>query len=382
MCLSLVDLKPMKKLLHFRTAIYCKLILLVQMLMVDHGSLLADELPPLCVQTVNLFGPAYAPQLKKRTKRFMEKVSLEQRCKIIQMQEVWKSSHCERIVNGLTTQEEGLNSVHYDSVGMLESKPLSGLLTVSDGEIAEAQVEYFPINVKGPLDWLRKNLNIKKAIGIARLTMPAYSAPLLLVNTHTHPISQAVRIAQALFLFEQIVKTLPLAGPLILTGDLNAPPDSVEIRLLMALLDLSDAYVDSNGGYHSSDATFSRQNPYVLSWRHEVIDYVFYRNFGSMHLSPRSAEINFRDSMQEVTSDHYGVKVDFRVRSNFEQPRRKTEVDAEKTRLAITAIDDAIEVIKKHRSKRFKEVLTKLDQIKSRLENLDQGDPLFVLFSF
>ena len=130
----------------------------------------------------------------------------------------------------------------------------------------------------------------------------------------------AIRQDQVRYICERIAERRPRDYPPILCGDMNAPPDSVEIQMLtgrtsipVAKLVFHDAWEVAGVG---PGLTWSNENPYAAidlepSRR---IDYVFVgwpRAHGAGHVT--SCEVIGQQPVDGVVpSDHYGVLAELR----------------------------------------------------------------------
>jgi endonuclease/exonuclease/phosphatase family metal-dependent hydrolase len=107
------------------------------------------------------------------------------------------------------------------------------------------------------------------------------------------------------------------AFPAVLVGDMNAEPDSDEIRYLRGLTDLGggkrvyfqDAF--AFGGDGSPGITYSRRNPFAATLREpdRRIDYVFVHGRDERHVGePLEAAVCFDKPVDGTfPSDHFGV---------------------------------------------------------------------------
>ena len=127
-----------------------------------------------------------------------------------------------------------------------------------------------------------------------------------------------VREVQVRYIADQIQAFAPVGSgaPPILVGDLNAEPESDEIRFLRGLTSLggssvyfADAF--ALAGDASPGHTFSRKNPYAAPLRepNRRIDYIFVRGpDGQGRGEPLDARVCFTEPHGGVyASDHFGV---------------------------------------------------------------------------
>lgn len=92
---------------------------------------------------------------------------------------------------------------------------------------------------------------------LARLRVLESGTTIVYINTHTDHLGQNAREKASRLLLEVLKKEM--RNPLILSGDLNASPDSAEIRLLLSeeSLGLSDTTANILGTFHN----YGRRNP-------------------------------------------------------------------------------------------------------------------------
>ncbi len=131
------------------------------------------------------------------------------------------------------------------------------------------------------------------------------------LNLHTHPTSRSVRVAQILQLIDFTLFRSSRANllPLVLTGDLNAEPKSLEIELLRNVLLLRDGYLDANGGSYGASCTYCRANDLSWTFGNRVIDFTLYRSSPDIELSAHQSEINLQGNGKfGPLSDHFGVR--------------------------------------------------------------------------
>ena len=101
----------------------------------------------------------------------------------------------------------------------------------------------------------------------------------------------------------------------ILTGDLNAPPDSPEIRQLIREGKFRDLFVEK----HPGEAGFSwnHRNPYVAGAEHKLpdrrIDFILTKGEGPLLKDLHSCDLVFAEPASQGVwaSDHFGVLAEF-----------------------------------------------------------------------
>ena len=289
------------------------------------------------VQSFNAYGPAYAPNLARRTELLLQHWNDTDCCDVLLLQEVWKANHHTSLAREL--EARGIPGVRFDT-SRADGKT-TGIATFVRGTIdSEASVLY-PVNNQSGLDDIREMLGIQKGIGRVRASLTGGES-LVLLDTHTHPQVEPVRVAQMLFLIERELGALPASDPVFLAGDFNATPDSLEFALLRDVLRMRDLWTYVNGGYAAGACTYCLDNPLHLGGGVDrVIDYVWFRDGNSRAILPLTAEITPKKVETAALSDHYGLRGKFRA--------------ADRGPSALLALDDP-------------ELLARLERAKTTLE--------------
>jgi endonuclease/exonuclease/phosphatase family metal-dependent hydrolase len=152
----------------------------------------------------------------------------------------------------------------------------------------------------------------------ARVITPFGPVPVFVTHLNWKLHHGSVRIRQIARIVELIDERAPIAEtfPPILMGDLNAEPESDEIRFLRGFATLegksvffADAW--SYGGEGGPGYTFDRKNPYAAR-SHEPprrIDYIFVRGpDGQWRGEPLFTKLVFTEPSDGVfASDHFGL---------------------------------------------------------------------------
>lgn len=265
-----------------------------------------------CVQSFNVYGPAYASSVEYRLSLLGEEI-LRDPCPVTQFQEFWRDSHYQDFT-------EQLAPAHFSMVrpdALRKDKAMTGLASAFAGAVLSSDSQVFVVNNEdGFLDWIRDLSGVQK--GFSYVKARATGAPEAnYVNLHTHPSNEAIRLAQITQLLGFLLSA-PAVGdaPLLLTGDLNATPDSAELALLRDVLLLRDSYREVHGDYGDA-CTYCHENPLSWSFEDRVIDFVLVRNAPGLALTARRSEINLRGMPYQPLSDHYGL------RSTFEWQERE-----------------------------------------------------------
>ncbi len=251
-----------------------------------------------CLQTFNGYGPIYAPRVSERTEKFTQEMK-SQGCAVIQLQEIWNHSQIQIVKDNL-----GQN---YQIYSPNETNRF-GLMSLSKVKTLSTEFHIFEFNSDGGLlDGGRELAGVEK--GFAVQTLSLYSGhPVSFINLHLHPASQAVRLAQ---IYELIKWSLARESqdPLVLSGDFNMAPGSLEYRFLTESLRLQDSVLQKWGQYPLHFCTYCSVNP--LGWLSDdrIFDYVFYSK--SAPLKPANVQVDMKGLKDAPYSDHYGLRVDF-----------------------------------------------------------------------
>lgn len=262
-----------------------------------------------CLQNFNLYGPVYALDIELRTRATASTLLREKSpCHLIQFQEVWNQGHI--------AQVHQLFNPHY-LIDSPNRRSRIGLMTLSRWPLLSSETEFFRLNDEGGvLDSLRSLANVRKAFHINEVRIPSEDPAwpdevVYLINTHLHPTSQALRIAQIVDLAMWRLQNRD--KKMLLTGDFNAHHDSLEHQLVQDLLAVQDSAEVFFGTYPKEFCTYCRANPRSWKFSDEVLDYVWFSNQGG---SPRQLKVtqveqNLKGVGKFTLSDHYGVRVHF-----------------------------------------------------------------------
>lgn len=273
----------------------------------------ADEF---CVQTFNAYGPFYALDKKDRAQALIEELDEQRLCALNHFQEVWTVAQYERLTAGFSKSEPLAFSLLHDQdrndgwrTGLVSVTPASSELRLVGRGSAR-----FKLDRQSWIDRLRGLSKVWKAFSFVEVRR-ATGERLHSLNLHLHPETSAIRVGQLVEL-EQWIRTRAGKGAnaqaVIVSGDFNANPGTLEWRFLTSFMDLTDGFVQANGQYFKTDCTYCVGNP--LSWgktKDKVLDYVFYRSGADLRLSAKMAKINLTHRGGVFFSDHYGVRVWF-----------------------------------------------------------------------
>ncbi|RYZ99299.1 MAG: hypothetical protein EOP11_19645, partial [Proteobacteria bacterium] len=257
-----------------------------------------------CLQTFNVYGPAYASDTKWRIGQAAKAIARDG-CEIVQLQELWQKNQFAILENKLSPS--GWAGLWADP--LRGDQALIGLGTFVKGSISQARSAlYRANNGDGLLDRVRGLSGVQKGYTLIEASA-AGSPAFLLINTHTHPTHEPTRLVQLLQLTEAIYED-PAAGetPLLFTADINATPKSLEYAILRDLLLLRDGYAEANGGY-GEECTYCAKNRYSWSREDRVIDFTLHRSGPRAKLHARNSGINLRGQGNPL-SDHFGVRTE------------------------------------------------------------------------
>ncbi len=255
-----------------------------------------------CLQNFNTYGPVYAPLVQQRTDAFMEEI-LKENCEVVHFQEAWNSPQISRIEQWL-------------DVSYLAYSPnkgsRNGLMSLSRWDISKTQYRKFRYNTDGGiLDGGRELVGVEKGFAVQWLSTPG--GDMAFVNLHLHPTSKAVRLAQIFELIKWRMTTL--GTPVVITGDFNMGPYSLEKALVIKALQVKDVVDLHLREYPKGFCTYCGHNP--LSWtsKDKILDYIFISDEAPIQI--RKVEVNLKGTLDFPYSDHYGIKLtwDFVQRS-------------------------------------------------------------------
>lgn len=286
--------------------------------------LLKADSDTICVQTFNAYGPAYSRDLEKRTAALGDELRTSP-CGIVQMQEVWSDTHHNWVLDGLAQSMSSLSGVRFDDVQRPQLGQ-SGLATFTTEILSGQSFVPFQVNTDGLFDNVRELLGVIKGIGSSMITMRQNEGQKIrLMNVHLHPTSQRVRIAQVVQLLDAFFEYHPLQNPMVITGDFNFEPSSVEYNLLQSVTRLTDAYVANNGLYSKDICTYCESNVHHWPGHKGVLDYIWSRRGQYHSVKHLDTFINLHGVNGVTPSDHFGLRSDVQlVESSVEAVDPKT----------------------------------------------------------
>ncbi len=189
----------------------------------------------------------------------------------------------------------------------------SGLVLLSRLPILASEIEV--LSARSPLEEYRRYL-LWAEIVLGERTLHLFNAHL-----SWHPQDEATRKAQVRELWQRMNEKT--GSDKLLMGDMNAAPDSNEIRWLLNESGLVDTFAaknpaDSGITWDTENRFTSQQKPHTLNRR---IDYIFCAG-DDLAKSLSSCQVVFDrpDTHGIFASDHYGVLAEF-----FPTPRNGTK---------------------------------------------------------
>jgi endonuclease/exonuclease/phosphatase family metal-dependent hydrolase len=321
-----------------------------------------------CVQTFNVYGPAYASSVDWRISRLADEL-LRDPCDSIQLQELWRQTHYDSLQRQLYPAR--LAMLRADEVR--SDRAITGLASAFSGQVLAARSELFQVNNKsGPLDWIRDLTGVQKGFTLLHVKLDR-GPQAVYINLHTHPTDQTIRVAQMIQLIKAAVD-FPGASelPLLLAGDLNATPNSLELALLQNVLLLRDSFPEANGSYGAT-CTYCGSNPLSWSRKNRVIDFILARNAPTLSLETQSSEINLRGSPREPLSDHFGVRTLFGWAEREERQLDPREPLAqERVERAIASLSQAADLLNRRRGSGFREAARQAKELRAGLQSGSQ----------
>ncbi|MNJ94643.1 Endonuclease/Exonuclease/phosphatase family protein [compost metagenome] len=310
-----------------------------------------------CLQNFNAYGPIYAADVKARTEALSRELTSRSACDVIHLQEVWNKSHINQL-------EAELSNRYLMSTPNKEAR--IGLMSLFQSDMGEERTYTFHVNNEdGALDRVRELLNVKKAFHVVRADPRYLDEQIYFVNTHLHPTSSAVRVTQLIELLAWRLAHQDLK--MVLSGDLNADPDSLERGLALTLLGARDGLYEHVGDYPKGLCTYCAWNPRGWLFTDRVFDYVLFSNVGASetNLVVKSAQINLRGTPGQPLSDHYGVRIDF----EFKKERLAQDRDTQNIRRETAAmyLNRALKVLEEENLKAFRPYIAKIKILRSQL---------------
>jgi|GEM_PF-5481189 len=316
-----------------------------------------------CVQTFNAYGAFYAADIAQRTRETAEQLKADA-CSAIFLQEVFNRNR----MNMYQQFSAELASTHENvPTGLTTS---SGLQSLIKGEVLETKFYRFQVQTL---------VGIRKGFSVTRVRLKDLSSEVVLVNVHLHHSSTDSRMSQLAELVEWRHKNPDL--PLILAGDLNSNPDSIEYDFLVTALNLVDLGRQAIGGtYPAGYCTYCKDNP--RSWdgflsskgpQDQTYDYVFSAPDPKTGIDFRgvSSQVNLKGRTGFTWSDHYGVQVELK---EVRQKRRSNQEKLEQLSASLIQLKD---LANRHKDARYRRNLKSLLVVEDHIKQLEQKAGFF-----
>ncbi|HZF48461.1 MAG TPA: endonuclease/exonuclease/phosphatase family protein [Polyangiaceae bacterium] len=186
-----------------------------------------------------------------------------------------------------------------------------------------AVLSRWPIQKTGVTPLPSGDSNESRSLLFAEVASPHGKIPFFVTHLNWKFHEGVLREAQVLAIANEIKRTTPIDGlPPILVGDLNAQPESSEIRFLKGLQSLSgqsfymaDCFEQAG---HGPGITFdANRNPFAAVTQEypRRIDYVFVRGPDDRGRGkPLAASVVFEEVVDGVAAtDHYGVVAEISI---------------------------------------------------------------------
>lgn len=318
-----------------------------------------------CVQTFNVYAPAYAPEKKVRLSRLKSEITRGEQCEVLHFQEFWLRGGRQKMAGELNTE----------GWATYEGPYFHGLLSAVQGILQQSYSGLFRKNTDGALDTVRKGLGVKKGYNLIQSQLDGHS--LDLVNVHLHPTSQVVRLAQILQLLG--FRLARMGQPMVMTGDFNLEPGSLDYWLLVLGLNFDDSLREMDV-YREGQCTYCENNPYSWLKGDHVFDYILFSRprQNSWTLTLKEAAINFRS--ESPLSDHYGVRGEF----EWGSPSQHDEAFLQRQKERISYLVKNLEVVAnvfKGEGKKYLAEYNQVQNLMQRLSRFSPQDPLVRLYT-
>ena len=265
-----------------------------------------------CVQTFNTYGVSYAGNLKERHKQTLDFLRNEA-CDINLLQEVVDQEHYNNLLD--LSNELNMTSAYF---GIPDDDKTSGLVGVFRGNIVDLDMQYFPDVQNTVVNFVYQSFqSVDKGFGVVQFHHPQLlQNTLLVLNLHLDHILQQTRVSQILFILERILHRPDWWDTLLIVGgDLNFSPGSLEFNMMKYLLRLQDPYEKINKErfctHWCEDSDYEVLNTLFGG---QVRDYILFKPSSKVHIYPVDIDVFPKKHNGIDLSDHYGVRAFF----NFE----------------------------------------------------------------
>ena len=322
------------------------------------------------IQNLNVYDPFYAESRRLRELSVLEFLKKD-KGDINFFQEVWSEHYYKNMEK--VSQSIGMNSIGYDA--LVENEKHSGLVTIVKGTVHKKEIHFFPLVRRDPYDLVYGILDINKGFGIAHITHPKFpNTPFWAVNIHLHHLNQDVRLLQLVHYLKWFLNKTTLQDPIILAGDFNFEPDSLEFEMIQYMFRFEEPQIYLGLNY---SCTICEENKFYIGYGlskfflmdyEKITDYVFFKS------SPRAAVVVkafnvFPKKYNGVfISDHYGLRVDIAFRDNQEAQKLISEEEFEKR---IQKFSETLNKVQSKLDRSFSSEHQFLNSLRSELEQPD-----------
>jgi len=290
-----------------------------------------------------------------RTERFAAIANKLDAFDIVCLQEVWIKEDQELLRT--ICKDKGLQYSHVFSSGLIGS---SGLQIISRYPIKEVFFHQYRVN--GAVYRVdHGDYHAGKGFGFARVQINDLQSVSVIV---THTIARykdddsyhADRLSQVWELIRFLQLTSRPNQPVIVAGDMNSRPNSVEYSMFTQVGKLFDAYGEYTSMHPSSEinahSTSMGENP-------QRIDYIFFNKMSNWKLTDSRVVLNDNEFLY---SDHFGVSATFTcLEGQLDQHRHKERVSLVAS--AHTVEDDSETFAGEPNYRRAKDVLEECSSI-------------------
>jgi len=258
------------------------------------------------------------PSRKDRFKAIAQKLDSYD---IVCLQEVWIESDQEFLKKAC--KEKGLIYSHVFSSGMIGS---SGLQIISRYPIREVYFHRYRVNGH-VLRVDHGDYHAGKGFGFCRISV-SDSQDVCIINTHTiaqyqmEDQYQSDRITQMWELIRFVQLTSKPNQPIIILGDMNCRPDSMEYQLLTRIGHVNDSFGEYLKRLKIKDdkGTTLMESSLMATIKSKSprIDHIFYEKKKGIRLVDSKIVINDDDL---IYSDHFGICSTFEITTNSSQSK-------------------------------------------------------------
>lgn len=324
-----------------------------------------------CVQTLNAYGPAYAGDKWFRFPLISDYLA-QNPCELVALQEVWSEDQYNTIRRGPQREWPEMRGYYFGRSTQSSQQPRFGMATLTSQRVTHTKRKIFRVNferqkiIDATLDSVRESLDVVKGYGTVVVQMHGLF-PVAFINTHLHPTSEVVRLAQMIELLEEVELHLNQDIPVVLSGDLNTQPGSLELDVLRQVGGATDTLE------WSSECTYCFWNPYAikLAFKSVRMDYTLLFSSKSWELKSINAEITPKRH-RTTLSDHYGVRSEVRIERRTGSPEGE---GVEQIRVARAVLNEAItKLMPLNAEPEYRSVIASARSYLARMRQHDDND--------